>query len=254
MLSKIADRVCTFAAVDFDMVPLARVDRAVESIFERIKAKTMIANPVQYLFRLKEEQCLFTIGVKRLSWETLNLSDWKTHFTDYVSISNTVLDILQVDKFARIGFKVMAFIPLGMTHAEMSRLMFGSFLPKQEDLAPVLGETEDPVVQFHGKCGDLQYHLALTAMNKSNITNVFRQLPNIAHFADDQYLDDNLRTYHDRISADECFHFDVDFSETDVPSRRLSDFLKSSLAEAESLANNCVDFLQAKHKGGVGNA
>ncbi len=246
MLTEIQDRVCVFAAIDYDMVPIGRVHNAVEGILKRIKPKKMAASPIHCLFRLAEQHGLLSLSVKRLNWEFLGLSHWKDHLEEYVSISNAALETLGVQKFSRIGFKVMAFLRLGMTHAEMSRLMFGTFLPEQEDLAPVLDQAEDPLVQFHGKRADLDYLLTLTAMTKAEITNTFHQIPEIAHFLDDKYLDDSLRVFHDRISTEECFFFDVDFFRTNAPSRDLSGFFSSSMAEADSLARVCVDHLRAK--------
>jgi len=244
--AKIADNACVFAALDFDLTTLGRFHDAVDGALARIGPKGMFASPVQYILRLPEGHGLLGIGLKRLFWQFLGLSQWRDNLAEYVDISNMAVEKLGVRKFGRVGFKIMAFIPLGMTHAEMSRLMFGSYLAEHDDLAPVLGEIEDPYVQFHGKRADLDYSLTLTAMTKANITSTFGQIPNIANFLEDKYLDDSLREFHDRISAQEAFFFDVDFSQSDVPSQNLAKFLSSSITEAELLTEACVGHLQAK--------
>jgi hypothetical protein len=246
MLSEIADRVCVFAAFDFDLVPMGRVDTAFEAIYDRVKPTWMAASPVHYLLRLPERHCLLDLGVKRLSWSLLGLTHWMNHLEDYVNISKYAIEKLRVENIKRIGFKVLSFIPLNMNREEMSRLMFGTFLADRDSLVPVLDNPDDPFVQFHGKKGNLDYVLTLTAMSKADIINTIRNIPNFAHFREDKYPEDNLRSFHSIITSQECFYFDVDFSRTDRPPSDLNEFLPFSLKEAESLAKACVDYLQAK--------
>jgi hypothetical protein len=246
MLFQFPDRACVFAAVDYDLVPFGRVQLATDAVLPLIKPKGITVSPIHGLFRLPDRHCLFTIGVKRISWQLLGLSHWKTHLDEYLDISLLALDKLEVRQFSRVGFKVMVFLPIGMTHAEMSQLMFGSFLADREDLTHVFDQVEDPLVQLHGKRADLDYALTLTAMTKADITTTFRQIPNIDSFLEDRHLDDSLRTFHDRISTNEVFFFDVDFSQTDVPAPKLSAFLSSAMSEADSLSTACVHRLQTK--------
>ena len=246
MFAKNAGRMCVFAAVDFDMVPFGRVLDAVDGLLGRIKATAITASPVHCLFRMPQEHCLLTIGVKRLSWQSLGFSYWQEHLEEILNTSAIALDKLGVKEFARMGFKVMAFLPLGMSHAEMARLMFGSYLAEQENLASALGNLDDPFVQFNGKRNNHDYVLAMTAMTKADITNAFRQIPKYWAFLGGYIPRRHLRKFHDHISTEECFYFDADFFRTVVPSRQLSDFLSSAIVEVESLANACVDHLRAK--------
>lgn len=246
MLASHADRTCVFAAIDFDLVPVGRVHRALEAVFDRVKPTWMAAGPFHYALRMSEGNCLLNIGAKRLAWSLLGSKYWSDNLADLLSITRAAIDQLGVTKFKRTGFKVIAFIPLGMTREEISRLMFGSFVADYDALSEIFGNTDDPWVQFKGTRERLDYTLTLTAMSKADVSNTLRSIPDISHFRDETGFDDSVRNLHNLISAQECFSFDVDFSQTDLLPAELSKFMSSALNEADTLAKACVDHLRAK--------
>jgi hypothetical protein len=63
-----------------------------------------------------------------------------------------------------MGFKAVAFLPLGMTHAEMCDLLFGSFLLPASDLQDIANEPEDALVQIHSSYKNMKTVLVVAPM------------------------------------------------------------------------------------------
>jgi len=234
-----------FTAFEYAFVSPQRLQAGVDSIFERLAPNNMAPGAAQCVFNLADN-CLFTASVSQLTWQTLSLSHWKEHEADYIDISSLITGQLGVKKFKRAILKIVAYIPTGMTHAEMSRLMFGSYAVPRDALAPIFGDVDDPVVKFCGKRGGLDYRITLTAMTKADITLTFWHTPNIDLFRSDRTQNDPAREQCNRISANDAFCIDVDFLQAYFPQQQLKGFLTSARSEAESLIAGSVDYLRAQ--------
>lgn len=247
MLSKHADRVCTFFAVDFEPHLGAKLGTVAEQIHaERKPAKTSIAAPVSYTFAWPDDRILMILGFQRIAWQTLGLSAWGEKLEEHASVMKSALNALEVEKFNRIGFKVEGYLPLGMSHAELSQLMFGSFLVPAEELHDVCEEVDDPLVRMEGKRNGLQCLVTLCAMNTEQVSRQFLHVNNLEHFIQHKLLDTTVKDFHDGITRDDCFYFDIDLFDRDVSADTLDSFMKTSLATCEEIANASVRRLQSQ--------
>jgi len=150
---------------------------------------------------------------------------------------------LDVSTVHRAGFKVVAYLPLQMNHAEASDLMFGSFLAEKDMLSLVLGERLDPLVLIEAEFSGFKYVLQLTALTPEQASRTFLGLANLDKFVDQRLIDTSVKEFHDRIAHADCMLFDLDLFQNEVPAAKLREFAKSALDCAETIAENCMRHL-----------
>jgi hypothetical protein len=186
---------------------------------------------------------------QRIQWQTLELSVWQEKRENWIAVTETALKALGVDSLKRIGFKVVSFIPLQMSHAEMSQLMFGSYLMPSAELEQVFAEPTDPLLQVTGKQAGLDYQLVLTPTNRRQTSEGFLSMPNLELLLENRFLDTGVKEFHDRVTDDDSLLFDIDLSKKDVPTSVMKEFATESLATADKIADACVSRLLAKPLG-----
>lgn len=247
MLTKYADRVCTFFAADFGPHFGVKLAEAADEIYANHKPQRVTAHvPFRYIFGWTDDQVLMILNSRRVFWQTLGWSAWRDRLKEHMALTSSVLKRIGVETFERIGFRVQAYLPLEMSHAELSHLMFGSFLVALDELREVCGEPNDPLVQIQGKKDDFEYVLFLTGMNKEQISTGFLQTNNLDYFRNDKFLDTTVKETHETLTRSDCFYFDVDLFRRNVGVETLASFAKESLAAAEQLANACVQRLRCQ--------
>jgi len=247
MLKDHSTRICSYFAVDFEPCLDARVAEAAEKIRAQFKPQEINARvPFSYLFRWPSQRYLATLDVRRFACQSLGLTPWNDNLTKHLDMIKVGLDTVRATEFARIGFKVSAYLPLSMSHAELSDLMFGSFLASAQDLDCIFGEHVDPLLQMHGEKDGFKYVLTVTPMNPEQIANNFRQHGNLEHFLEDRFLDTAVKRFQEDITSSDCLYFDIDLFQQKVSPDRLREFAKSSLAQAERMADMCVRFLRSQ--------
>jgi len=247
MLSEHADRVCTFFAVDFEPHFGVKLGSIAEEIYAEHKpTRISVTPPVAYNFAWPEDRILMILGFQRIAWQTLGLSAWQKNLKRHSTVMKSALEAIGAKKLNRIGFKVQAFLPLSMSHAELSQLMFGSFLVPAEELQDVCGEVDDPLVQIQGKSDDLQYSIVFSAMNSQQITEQFMHVPNLEHFRSHKFLDTIVKGFHDGIAKGDCFYLDIDLFQRDVSADALGRFIENSLNKCDEIAGACVRRLKTQ--------
>jgi len=247
MLKDHSKRICTYFAVDFEPCLDARVAEAAERIRTQFEPEHVTATvPLSYLFRWPSQRYFATLDVRRFGWQSLGLAPWNDKLAEHLDMISVGLDTVGAQDLRRIGFKVSAYLPLSMSHAELSDLMFGSFLASAQDLDCIFGEHVDPLLEMHGEKDGFKYVLMVTPMNPEQIANNFRQHRNLEHFLEDRFLDTAVKKFQEGITNSDCLYFDIDLFQQKVSPDRLREFAKSSLAQAERMADMCVRFLRSQ--------
>jgi len=247
MLASHPNHVCTFFAADLGLHLGLKFADAAEKIFAERKPQHVVADiPSQYIFRWPEDQELLVLGPQRVFWQTLGFLPWRDRVSEHVALTKIALRAVGVEEFERIGFKVQAYLPLEMLHAELNQLMFGSFLAPAEELQEVCGEPSDPLVQIQGKKDDLEYTLILSGMNQEQISKGFLQTNNLEHFRSNKFLDTTVKDFHEKLTRSDSLYFDIDLFQRNARADTLETFVKKSLSVAEELANACVQRLRSQ--------
>lgn len=247
MLKDHSKHVCTYFAVDFEPCLDARVAEAAEKMRTQFKPEEVTARvPLSYLFRWPSQRYFATLDVRRIGWQSLGLTPWNDNLPERLDMISVGLATVGARDLRRIGFKVSAYLPLSMSHAELCDLMFGSFLASAQDLSRVFGEHADPLLQIQGESNGFKYILIVTPMNPEQIANNFRQNGNLEHFLEDRFLDTAVKKFQEEITSSDCLYFDIDLFQLKVSPDRLREFAKSSLAQAERMADMCVRFLRSQ--------
>ncbi len=247
MLADHADRICTAFAVDFEPQFGVAVANAADAIYGKYKPAEVNAHPpVAYFYRWPEERKFLLIGHQRVAWQTLGLSAWRDHLNDHAGVVRMALTVIGAERLKRIGFRVTAFFPLEMSHAEMTDLLFGSFLVPKQDLKEVGGEVTDSLVQLEGKHHGFEYLFRISPMTRQQSSDGFLASPNLEQFIQKKFLDSGIKDFHDRITQSDSLWFDLDLFQKDVKVDVVDTFLRESLGAAEAVGDACVRRLKSK--------
>ena len=198
------------------------------------------------ILKWPEDRASLFIFAHRIQLQTLGLSVWDDKKSEWMAVVAKGLKVLQVETLNRIGFKVSVHIPLDMSHAEMSRLMFGSFLAPIEEFQQLIEEPDDPMVQLDGKCGTLECQLVVTSANRKQLSDGVLRLPNLETFLADRFLDTGVRDFHDRVAASDALVFDIDLFRRDVGVADLLSFPAECLKAADIVGQACLDRLLSR--------
>ena len=252
MLSKHPNRVCTFFAVDYEPRPGVKLAETAESIYAKhAPLRGGVTGEIEYAFGWPDERTLMVLNFGRIAWQTLGLSEWQDSLQEHVAVTKGALDSIGVTEFKRIGFKVQAYLSLGMSHAELNQLMFGSFLMPMEELDGVCGEPSDALVQLHGRKDDFEYALLLSGMSNEQISKSFLAISRLEFFLGDKFLDTTIKDFHDYLVKTDGLYFDLDLYRRAAPADTLEEFARSSLATSDHFAEACVQRLQSQPITGV---
>jgi hypothetical protein len=249
MFRKYPDHVFTFFAADFAPKLGPGVSEVAQTIFEKHKPKALQATlPSSFNFGWPSERRLAILTHQRLAFQTLGLDAWESRLAEYERMASDCLKTLEIEEATRVGFKVMAFLPLGMTHPEMCRLMFGSFLAAEVELAEVCPGVCDPLVHLEGKHGEMECIVQVTSMSSEQIATAFLKVPNLALFVENELLDGRLRECHSQLTAKASLMVDVDLFMRNAACSGIGRFLRESLRQAEDIVNACARRLTSKPK------
>ena len=199
MLSEHADRIRTGFAVDFEPQFGVTVAKAADEVYRKYKPAEAGSQPlVAYVYRWPEERRFLVIAQQRVVWETLGLSAWRDHLDDHTAVVRTVLNAVGAKRLKRIGFRVMAYLPLHLSHAEMIDLLFGSFLASRQDLEGVGGDVTDSLVHLEGKHHGLEYMLWINPSTRQQVSEGFLASPNLDLFIQRKFLDPGVKDFHEQ--------------------------------------------------------
>ena len=241
MLESHSKRICTFFAVDYhpQIGYATKLSEAVQSIQGKLNAPHWGFGQAAYVLRNPEQRFLLTMDFRRIGCQTLYLDTWEKGLDDYGSLVRMALDKIGIKTVKRLGFKTVAFLPLGMSHAEMCDLVFGSFLLPASDLQDIANDPEDALVQIHGSYKNMKTVLVVAPMTVEQAARQFMATPNLEHFIEPKLLDTGAKEFRDRLDSD-CFFVDVDMFRTDAQVSDLPFFLKDSLQGALHLSEQAV--------------
>jgi hypothetical protein len=241
MLTKNPDRVVVHFAMNF--MPQIKFQRllseAAESAQDRLESKLWSYGPQVYVLRDMEKRLAAIFGHNRFGFLGLGLRPWMDEKFEYAKILTGAIQKLGLDKIDSVGFKIQAFLPLGMTFVEISKLMFGSFVVEGAQLEAVCGKPTDVLVQLHGLYNGLKSITVVAPQNAEQATQTFMAIPNLEHLIEPKFLDTGLKDFRDRIAMD-CLYVDIDLTMEKVAPDAVYDFTKKSFGAAEEIAEAVV--------------
>ncbi|MFM9963204.1 MAG: hypothetical protein ACKV2Q_18505 [Planctomycetaceae bacterium] len=243
MLKQHSDRVVAHFAADFQpqVSFLRKLPEVAESLVGSLKWKDWFINPNRILLVERDKGMVFSMDHRRLTWQVLGLNQWRSELTEFVTSTLEALRIFEVSDLKRIGFKVQAFLPLELSQSELMKLCFDSFYVSADDLADIIGNPYDCVVNLFGNKNNQKFALQLLPMKATEASETFRgSVGHLDKLIDNLFVDNIVRAFHSRISQADCFCFDMDvFQEEQRPSDILG-FASDALHLADESCNACV--------------
>jgi hypothetical protein len=247
MLKNHPERVCVNFTLDFEpQVGYARrLSEAVEAVQGRLASEHWVSTAERYFLREPTKRFFLSIEFARLSFMGLGLDEWMSGLNDFVSLYRMALEKMGVQKLKRMGFRTQAFIPVDMTHSEISELMFGSFLVEPKELETICGKPDDVLVQLHGTYKGLKTQTVIAPVTAEQAAKCFMANPNLEQLLEPRLYDTGLKDFRDRIAKD-CLIVDNDLSQTDVTPDAIQAFARDSLDAADKITEATVYRLKRK--------
>lgn len=237
MLSEHSDRICCFFAADFEpqIGFVRKLSEVAERAKESLKWPDWTVSAHRIVLANRKDRVLMTVDHRRMSWQTLGLVVWRDQLDEHIEVTKVALQLVGVEKLKRLGFKTLAFLPMGMSHAELHDLLYDSFYVSIAELADILGKPYDGAVRLFGEKDGLRFELNLTPMKQSEAsTAFFRTVPNLEKFVENPFIDPTIKDFHDRIASGDCLCYDMDVFQEDRTLSDLATFTKDALKLAES--------------------
>jgi hypothetical protein len=241
MLKDNLERTCTFFVADYEpQIGFAtKLSEAAEAAQAKLAAPHWTFGTGGYLLRKPSDRFLLNLDFRRTFCQTLGMEIWQKGFEEYGSIVKMILEKISVKSLKRVGFKISAYLLLGMSHAEMTDLLFGSFLLPANDLEGVCGKPDDAYVFLHGRQKNMKVQLMVNPMTVEQAVQQFLATPNLDQFLEAQFLDTGVKDFKDRLAAP-CLFVDIDLFRNDCPATDLSFFIKDSLEGAQHICEQAV--------------
>ena len=241
MLTRYPDRVVVHTAVVFE--PDIRFHQMLteEAAFvqSKIKAKYWTYGPEVYILRDTEKRYFVALGNRALQFTGLGLSTWIAGRTEYARMFVHSLKAIGVEKLIKASFKTTAFLPIDMSFAEISTLVFGSFLVEATELEPILGKATDAWAQIHSTYKGLKTVTTIAPQNVDQVSQTFMGIPNIEHLLEPKMYDTGLKEFRDRIAID-CLMVETELSIENAQIDAIDEFTKKSLDAADEIAAAAV--------------
>jgi hypothetical protein len=242
MLKTNPDHVIVFFVAEYEPQVgfMGRVPEASEAVLEKLKTPHWVVVPSgTTLLRYPERKVLVVIDHRRVVIQTLGLLPWQSGLPEHVEIVKIALRKMRVEKVKRLLFKSLSFLPLGMLHAEMVSLMYGSFLASAEDLEGVCGKPDDALVQIHGARMGMSLKLIVAPMTPEHVLQQLHAISGLDNFLEPKLFDSSLKEFKDRICADNL-HVDLELSRDNAAPEEILYFVNNSLAEADVITQAVI--------------
>lgn len=181
---------------------------------------------------------------QRLGMQTIGFNLWADGLPKHGDLLHEALKTYEIATLKRVGFKTKANLDLGLTNAELRKLLYGSFLPPQSHFPASFGKTEDALIQLDGVIDDNKYQLVVTAFNEEQAKVDFVNTPNIRLFESEP--GDTLHELSElRITIGGGLLVDVDVFRSDLETNEIRHFLNSSLEISTRLTDASVALIKS---------
>jgi hypothetical protein len=247
MLKNHPDRICTYFAIDFEgtLATQKRLPDAAGLVQTTLSLPSFsITTAGGYVFRASANRHFYSIELNRFYSQTLGLHPWSEKLDEKASLARGVMERLELRSAKRIGFKVTAFLPLGMNHDEIVELMFGSFLLPAGELRDVVESPNDVSVQLHGRYGRMKTILVVAPQTAEQASQQIAAISGMEMFNEPRLFSTNVKDFRDKAAAP-CLCVDVDLFRTDVPDSEVSSFVRESFDGAERIVEKTVQRLKS---------
>jgi hypothetical protein len=240
------DRVLVYFAADFkpSVVSVSKLNNAAAAIQHMLGFPEWNLDNNGWRLRDPPNRRFFELNPSRLFFRSLGFDVWQDSIDRTAAATMAALSAMDIDTVRRYGFRTVSYVPVGMSHREISLLMFGTFVADEEKLGGLVDAPNDPVLQVEGKCKAGAVRLIVTSEKSENVAVSFLESGGLQHFTRNPLLDSQVRDFHERLKTADCLVVDADVGRQDAPVSVLTDFLKAATEEIGRITRNCVDTLK----------
>ena len=247
MLKSNTSRVIAYFTAEYqpDAALVGKLPSAAEVIRSEINSVHWgVSSGAGFVLREPTKRLLVVVDINRVWWQMLGLDVWQENLSAFATKISETLGVLGVKRLRRISFKTTAFLPLQMSHAEMTTLFFGGFLAPSVELEGICGKPDDCLLQLHGHRAGMKLTLLLAPQTPDQAGGAVMAVQNLAQFLEPQMLDQGVKEFRDRV-AQECLLVDVDLFRLDLAVGEVPSFIRSSLDEADKITDAAVSKLKS---------
>jgi|SRR5271166_5170889 len=198
-----------------------------------------IINPSQYIIRDTNNTCYYALSHSRFHFHALGSSYWLENQEAQCNLMREALKIMQVDTVKRAGLDISAWCVIGMSHKEISTLMFGSILRDIKEFEPIFGVPDDNQVVIYGSYKNTKSRVMLTPQTEKQASESVLNIANVNLFIENIYRPDVFNRFQERTSKD-CLHIESDFWWEEIPSGDLRQFMREAIEGIERAVHGSI--------------
>ena len=219
---------------------LKRIPNAAEAVMKRIKAPHWGMSPDnRFLIRETTKKFIYVIDFQSFFCQTLGLDPWIENIDDHIESMSIAFNKMDVTRLKSVAFVVAAWIPLGMSHAEICDLVFGSLMVNRSELASTYGNLGDVLLQLHGTLNGFQTRTIIAPQTVEQAGAAFLATNHLDSLLEPRLLDTSVKDFHDQISH-ECLFMSIELKSTDFPVSSIGTFVRDAMEAAERIAEETV--------------
>mgnify|MGYP001148488107 CR=1 FL=1 len=245
------DKALSYIAFNYEPQPgfVRKLSEAFEAVQTKFQFKIWAIAPDKYFIRNVEKRYIISFELNRLGFFGLGLDVLRQEHAKLADIFVMAFEVMGVATVKRSGLRVTAFIPVDMSHHEICKLMFGSFLQDEKTYEPLCGSPKDVLIQVHGTQRELDTKTIIAAMTGEQVGSHIASLSNLEMLVEPRLYDEALIHFRSRAMQD-CLFIDNDLSRDDRTPTSIPEFLSRALSVSEYMAETSVYRLKAIQKRG----
>jgi hypothetical protein len=247
MATSYDERSLAFFGVEFPPDLGLRLPDLATKLHESLKPDNVAFRAGQiYTFQWQSIDQIFIINHNKIAWHSLGLKAWRDRLPACSDAVALALDTLGVTTLKRIGFKLVAFRPQAMSHAELGDLFFDSFVGSRDRWTQVIDRPNDPMIQMSGERDSFKVVLHVSAMNCEQAQASFIAMPGLDAFDYPRLASSRIERFYDRLGEGAFLWVDVDLFHEQSAASEAREFIEKSLSAAVETIEKAWRTLQSK--------
>jgi hypothetical protein len=235
MLETHQSRICIFFAVDYPARMGAELDVVADRITTGFTHQPIGLGPKAFEFRSNDPLRITTLKFDRLQFSVLGLDGWTKSVDDVEAMLRITTESLQLERFRRIGLKLVAFMPWKMSHKEMCDLVVQNAL--SDDINPIAGKIADIAIHLEGERDSFKYLLDFSPVTPVQARKIAAAMPGLTKFSDKDNAGMEAAEFLGLISDQPSLIFDVDLFKSDLAKGEAGQFIRNAYTLADLMAS-----------------
>jgi|SRR5271157_3757437 len=216
-----------------------KLSNLAEAVLKHSKAPHWASTAGRYIIRETNKRFFYLFDHQVFYCQTLGLDPWLVNLEDHLEVMAIASRKMEVTRIKRFGFQVSIQLPLGMAHAEICDLMFGSYVVERQELLSTFGKVDDVLLQLFGYYKEIRSQTIIAPQTAEQSSKHFLSTANLDLFVEEKYTDTCIKEQLERVSHD-CLSLTIEMTKEDVPANSLPSLVHDCYEGVENIAEGVV--------------